>query len=388
MPVEHAVALVAPAPQAAPRARFGYRPELDILRFCAFLIVFTCHGADSMSPADLVAHHVPARIAAALIGCIRGGGYGVDLFFCLSAYLITALLLQERLDTGKLQIGQFYLRRLLRIWPVYYLMIAIAAAYTLVDPAQQFGFRYVVPFLLFVGNWSFVLFGWPYSVAKPLWSVSVEEQFYLLWPPLVARLGRRQIIWVAIALMVAANCTRLDGLAHHLMARQLWANTLAHLDSIGTGILLGVVFGQGAPRLATPWRVMLIVAGAISFAAQDAMLTSSGLLTATAVLVGYPAAALGCACILTGFLGSSIRSSALQYLGKISYGLYAFHLLCIAIVDRLLQRHGAGGLLYWISHMGGALILTIAVSAVSYTVLEKPFLLLKRRFTVVESRAA
>ncbi len=369
------------------RARFEYRPELDILRFFAFFFVFFCHAADNSIPeAKLTSYGIPPMIAVAFKGFIRGGGYGVDLFFCLSAYLITALLLKERQETGKLEIRQFYLRRLLRIWPLYYFMIIAAVACTFVDPLQEFGLRYVVAFLFFVGNWSFGLFGWPYSIATPLWSVSVEEQFYLLWPPLVARLQRRQIIWTAVALIIAANCTRLAGFLNHETTLHMWGNTVAHLDTIAAGILLGVVFGQNTPQIATGVRALLITAGVISFAAQYA-LKPSETLTASAILLGYPAIAVGCACILIGFLGSSIRSPSLQYLGKISYGLYALHLLCIALVDRALQKHAGGGL-YWIALLGGGLILTIAASAVSYAILERPFLLLKRRYTVVESRAA
>src|ERR1700688_3352464 len=189
------------------RPRPFYRPELDVLRFFAFLGVYVVHIVDY--PIEfLEQHHVPHTLAQATMAMATGGAYGVDVFFILSAYLITELLLREKETMGHLNVPAFYLRRVLRIWPLYFLALLIAAYVPFFNPHGEFGPRYVTAFLLFMGNWSFVWFGWITSVAVPLWSVSVEEQFYLFWPPIVARLSRGQIIYAALGMILLANLTR------------------------------------------------------------------------------------------------------------------------------------------------------------------------------------
>lgn len=120
--------LMTPVPDAvsppAPRRRSFYRPELDILRFFAFLAVFLYHFT---RPVELyVQHGIPRVIAALGNGLIQGGVFGVDLFFVLSAYLITELLLREKDECGSLDVRGFYLRRILRIWPLYFFYIGVA----------------------------------------------------------------------------------------------------------------------------------------------------------------------------------------------------------------------------------------------------------------------
>jgi peptidoglycan/LPS O-acetylase OafA/YrhL len=122
----------------------------------------------------------------------KGGAYGVDLFFVLSAYLITELLFREKEQRGTLDVKGFYVRRLLRIWPLYYVFVPLAFAIPFFNPGREFSVRYLLPFLMLAGNWSLTLQGWHAGpVVIPLWSISVEEQFYLLWPPIVARLTIR-----------------------------------------------------------------------------------------------------------------------------------------------------------------------------------------------------
>ena len=169
-----------------------YKPELDILRFFAFLGVFLVHSMEGYSIDFMVHHHIPLWAAKSGSSIVFAGMYGVDLFFVLSAYLITALLLREKDARGDLNVEAFYLRRILRIWPLYYLFIALAALIPFLNPHHYFSMRYVLPFVFLMGNWSFIIFGIQKTVAMPLWSISVEEQFYLFWPPLVARLSRRQ----------------------------------------------------------------------------------------------------------------------------------------------------------------------------------------------------
>jgi peptidoglycan/LPS O-acetylase OafA/YrhL len=370
--------------QTSARSHF-YRPELDSLRFFAFLGVFVVHVADY--PVDfLVQHRVPRLAAEIAIACVQGGPYGVDVFFVLSAYLITELLLREKDLMGHLNVPAFYLRRLLRIWPVYYLVVLVAAFVPFFNPNGAFSARYVVPFLFFMGNWSFVVFGWPWTVALPLWSVSVEEQFYLLWPPVVARLSRRQIIIASVALVVVANVARIYAMAMHQSTDHIWGSTFAHLDSIAAGILIAVWLRGHAAPLGLAGRIGLIAFALVCFAVRGhfVLILPDEQLTLWGTLIGYPAVVLASASVLVAFIGLPLRSPTLQYLGKISYGLYAYHFVCLFLVDKFLP--GTPGVAHAMTRAVAAFGLTVAVAALSYVALEKPFLNLKRRFTFVSSR--
>lgn len=364
-----------------------YRPELDVLRFCAFLAVFVVHSA-VYPVSELLAHHIPLWAAEIELSVARAGAYGVDVFFVLSAYLITELLLREKQEKGKLDVKSFYIRRMLRIWPLYYFFVPLVALVPFLNPLHAFSARYVAAFLLLAGNWSFVLFGWPNSVAVPLWSISVEEQFYLLWPPMVSKLSRRKIILSAIGMVILANAVRVWALWRHSTSQQLWGNTFAHLDSIAAGILIAALLRGAAPKIAMVWRFALLVGAAtiLSIRGHYVTILPDDALGWRGTILGYPLVTVACAVIVLAFIGTPLRSSVLIYLGKISYGLYVYHLMCIAICDRVLPE--GHGLLNVFLNKSLALGLTISIAALSYAVLEQPFLRLKRKFTYVQSRPA
>jgi len=364
-----------------------YRPELDVLRFIAFLGVFAVHTADYPT-SHLVARHVPPLIAEFGMSFIHAGIFGVDLFFVLSSYLVTELLLREKAALGSVSVRAFYVRRILRIWPLYYSFVALAALIPVLNPRNEFGLHYIVPFFCLMGNWSFVWFGWPASAATPLWSVSVEEQFYLLWPPAVARLSRRQIATTAICLIVVANISRLVGVAVHSSTQHLWANTFAHLDSIAAGILLAVVLKGEVPHIGPCQRVALFATGmsCLAFRGHYVANTADDYISLLGTLLGYPAVVASCAAILVAVMGLPSKLSLLQYLGKISYGLYVYHMGSIMVTDRIMPQGSGVG--HAAIRLIVALVLTVAVSAASYAVVEKPFLNLKRKFTYIQSRPA
>jgi peptidoglycan/LPS O-acetylase OafA/YrhL len=378
------VTLPEPAVASAAGKTAFYRPELDVVRFFAFLAVFVYHTA--YYPADyFVQRHVPVWLAQIVVSVARAGAYGVDLFFVLSAYLITELLLREKDERGHLDVKAFYIRRMLRIWPLYYFFIALAATVPFLNPTGAFNFRYVVPFLLLAGNWSTIAFGPPQSAALPLWSVSVEEQFYLLWPPIVARLSRRGVVRAAVIMIALANLARVVILLRHGGGWDVWANTVARLDPMAAGILLAIFLGGRAPRMSSPWRAAAIAAGVGAIALAGYFAAPWGYsLPWRGTLISYPVVAAASTTIVLASVGISVRVGILEYLGKISYGLYVYHTACIWLTDRFL--HLRNGLAHMCVREIAALGLTVAISAVSYALIEKPFLNLKRKFTYVRSR--
>lgn len=372
-----------------------YRPELDMVRFFAFLAVFAYHTL-FFRAGPAAASHIPAWFAATQAAIARGGAFGVDLFFVLSAYLITELLLREKREKGSLDIKAFYIRRILRIWPIYYLFVILCAVVPALSPGG-FAPEYFVPFLLLVGNWSTALLGPPFTAALPLWSVSVEEQFYLLWAPVVAALAPRKMAWIALSLIVVANLSRLGVLELHEIhwtdrpswtewaSWTVWANTLTRLDPIAAGILLAIWLDGNIPDFGRFLRVGLVCGGALIIAliGHAAVGWGEGL-PWLGTLVGYPLAAIAASAILLGVIGVHVRVPWLQYLGKISYGLYVYHLMCIWIADYFLKSFS--GVMHSVLREVLALALTIAIASASYALIEKRFLELKQRFTHVRSQ--
>lgn len=361
-----------------------YRPELDVVRFFAFVAVFVYHTLNV--PLDrLIGRHAPLWFAQIQVSVSRAGAYGVDLFFVLSAYLITELLTREKEERGLLDVKSFYLRRILRIWPLYYFFILLAALVPFLNPNHAFTLRYIVGFLFLAGNWVTIAFGPPYSAALPLWSVSVEEQFYLLWPPIVARLSGRSIACTAIGMILVANVVRVIVLLLHGGGWSVWANTLARLDPMAAGILLALFLHGRAPNLVPTLRFVLITGGIVGIALTGHFAAPWGSgLPWLGTLISYPAVSACATAILFGTIGIGVRLRPLEYLGKISYGLYVYHQACIWVTDRLLHTQNA--VLHVCLREVVALGLTIVVSAISYLFLEKPFLNLKQKFTHVESR--
>src|SRR5215218_7494330 len=136
------------------RARSFYHPELDLLRFVAFLAVFLHHALPRDSNVYIGAGLSPA-VTQWLLTAKEAGAFGLDLFFALSAYLITELLLREHAERGKFSVSAFYIRRALRIWPLYFTFLAFTIfVVPTFFPAERFGLIYIVSFVFFLGNWA------------------------------------------------------------------------------------------------------------------------------------------------------------------------------------------------------------------------------------------
>lgn len=364
-----------------------YHPELDILRFFAFLLVFV-HHAIPHDPAFWTRYGVPTGIARIVAGIGALGAFGVDVFFVLSAYLITELLLREKALLGDLDLKSFYARRILRIWPLYFFFLAIAGVLTVIMPGQQIGWRAASAFLLLGGNWWIVFHGFPNSIIFPLWSVSIEEQFYLMWPPLVRRLRAVHMASFAVILLIIASCVRLYLGSHGATETQVWCNTLARLDPLAAGILLAVFLRGEAPKIELQWRIAIIAMGVACLAmAGNYWQIKADPLATTRILIGYPAVAFGGTAFLLGVLssGTMLQKSALVYLGRISYGLYVYHVAGLMISDYLVPNAEASMSRYLL-RISTALVLTISLSAASFRWIETPFLNLKQRFAHVLSR--
>jgi len=358
-----------------------YQPELDLLRFAAFLMVFLSHvvpGDESFFAQALV----PSSVAAVIISTAAGGAFGVDLFFVLSSFLITTLLIRERRVHRSVAVGSFYVRRVLRIWPLYFtFLLVISPLAHYVVPNDRLPTNYLLAFAALSGNWACVAWGYPHSVAGPLWSVSIEEQFYLSWPWIVRR-SVRYVTATAAAMLAVSSVSRFALVASGAIHPQIWCNTLARLDPIACGALLAVAMERKNIELSRWGRASLLLFGTAVMVAAGRY----GDFTGAKALITFPAVSVACAALLWGTLGLQVSSEQwivrlCTYLGRISYGLYMFHWLFITLfavtsAHAPLQRAG---------RIAAALFATVVTAGASYRWLESPFLRLKVRFTCVKS---
>jgi peptidoglycan/LPS O-acetylase OafA/YrhL len=362
-----------------------YRPGLDMFRAFAFFLVFCAHG---------LIHHLDKPTQLGSIG--RTGEFGVCLFFFLSSYLITELLLREKRDTGTIHIRSFFARRILRIWPLYFFMIAVGCLYGLFSPTDRVSLAWGLSLLGLLTNWYTVRHGYPPGFLFPLWSISLEEQFYLLWPWLAKYLRADLMFAIASLLMIAAYLT-LAVLLHRGQSLDpaVWTNSLVQFQFFALGAMAALLLRGRLPKLPNGMMGILFVAGLLCLrAAQAAVFSNDPHLPHyfQHIAPRYLVALAGCLCLFFSFL--PLPAGGFQkpfiYLGKISYGLYVYHRLCLSgarlIVERLARSlqisNHAGDLLV----IALALPLTVALATLSYRFLESPFLRIKKRFTVVLSR--
>jgi peptidoglycan/LPS O-acetylase OafA/YrhL len=381
-----AVAPSAPVVGAESYAGRFYRPELDALRFFAFLGVFVFHAA----PRTIDFYDAAGYshwLSNSLISVFGAGAYGVDLFLALSAYLITSLMLRERAATGILDLRSFYLRRILRIWPLYLSFVAFAALAPLWTPAQKLPLPYVAGFSLLAGNWIYVFYGLPASFAIPLWTVSIEEQFYLTWPLAFRRLSVRGMAAVAVGLLLVANIWRIALAASGAASQAMEYNTFTRLDPIALGILIALV-GNRLPQFKRWHRSALLLASLASWIAVYgfSVLYHPDPASQWRSVLGHPVTALASAAVLLSVIGSQhplVKNKQLLYLGKISYGLYVVHEFAHFCAIRLVRASTPRAVL---AQSVVGLALTVVIAAASYRWLESPFLKLKERFAYVQSR--
>jgi peptidoglycan/LPS O-acetylase OafA/YrhL len=370
-----------------------YFPELDGLRFIAFILVYLYHGGIPWALGSWIA-------GVSVAGALRDNGWvGVQLFFILSGYLIATLLLRERARYGRIDIRAFWIRRVLRIWPLYYFMVLIAfvvlpeAVKFLAGPDYHGDLSIHLPACLaFLGNWSIILYGPPPPLTQViLWSVCVEEQFYLIVPLLLARAGRRALkinvaVLMAGAVLVRWYCAR--SFPGNVAIR---FNTFAQLDTVLSGVLLALVLGQEPKTYATKrfgtWLQWPLFGASLWLMASRTLGEGSALVK-TWDFVAIWACGVGIVALAVthrGVFRSLLSFPPLVWLGKISYGLYMYHLIALIVVhyaSTQLPPFPNNELLVAIANFA----LTVSLAAGSFYIVERPFLRWKQAWSRTPSR--
>ncbi len=344
------------------KERPGRIAQLDGVRGIAVLLVIMVHASDKYPTLHL--------------GRFFGEGWmGVDLFFVLSGFLITRMLLQTKHSEGYLR--NFYARRCLRIWPLYYavlfFMFVVIPWLRPSDAALVFEKRsspwWAYP--LFLQNFLVPI---PTMATGPLgvtWSLAIEEQFYLVWPWVVRYCSSGSLRRIALSVICLSPWLRWYLSAHHM---NIYSNVFCRLDALMGGALLALLVssaGFEAGRFTKPAWVGLAVALPMALVTDHSNARWATLSFTAASAVSFIYLALFSR---QKWLQSALHNRLLVYTGIISYGLYLLHKIPFDTAQSLhADRHPALALL-------GGLAGAYALAFVSWNLLEKPALKLKRYF--------
>jgi peptidoglycan/LPS O-acetylase OafA/YrhL len=347
-------------------------------------------GLRAIAVAAVVLYHV-------IPGAVPGGGLGVDMFFVISGFLITGLLFTEHADTGRIRLRSFWARRARRLVPALVLLVVVCATIALVAAIAGNGGDLLVgigPQVLgaatFSSNWLAIATGASYfaqstpELFRNLWSLSVEEQFYLVWPFVVvlALFIRRPAVRLVIFMLIAITSAGAMALLYspNIDSTRVYYGTDTHSFGLALGAALAILtsrmpwteleWARWARRL-LPIPGILALGGLIALAillpAESAMTFRGGL----ALVAVLTAVTIWGAIIPGSFLGRALDLAPLRWIGKRSYGIYLWHWPVILILVALEPGWQNSPATLW---LGGALdvAITVAVAALSYRFVERP----------------
>jgi len=369
-----------------PNTQRFYYSELDGLRFIAFLLVFIHNASPILSNTFLETFS-------------KYSWFGVDLFFSLSAFLITKLLVTEYEQTGKINIRNFYIRRALRIWPLYFFYIILGTI--IIAPVEGRNINipgHLAGLATFTFNFVYLsLLPSPILIFVHLWSISYEEQFYAVIPWFIRKLtNSTQTVKLTLLVLLFLTGTIIRGsfIYFKLNSTAIYFLPITHFDSMLGGIALGLgVFDQPLNKIhsAVLWVLSIICISAI-FLLPNNNATGWGL-TLTYLLVGI-AMTLIVFLITEGenlIVNKVLGNKMFIYLGKISYGLYIYHIgaaaLAVQISLSIFNIAPTQISSYWILLLTMQLALSLLFSVLSYHGVELRFLKLKERFSAVASHS-
>jgi peptidoglycan/LPS O-acetylase OafA/YrhL len=341
-------------------------PQLDVLRGIAVLMVMLSH----------ISGNVPSLH---LNPVFRYGWTGVDLFFVLSGFLITGILLRAKSETG--YFTNFYVRRALRIWPLYFCLLAFGF---LVVPILQPQLRPTVfeqchpwqTYLVFIQNLVVPKSG-TFGPLEITWSLCVEEQFYLVWPLIVLFCSPKSIVKISVAAFFVSLVLRFAS-AHHWLGIDFYHNTLCRLDGLAMGSLAAIALPnlkEASLRRYAPW-----IAGVASL----------GLVASIPLGIAKWAFPAIVSVLFVAVMCLSIawhrfpQGQFLAFTGRISYGLYLLHILAYDVVRdqhfRKLLALTHNLVINDVIVLVCSLALAYGLALASWKLLESPILSMKRHF--------
>jgi peptidoglycan/LPS O-acetylase OafA/YrhL len=368
-------------------------PALDGVRGIAILMVMIGHFWIGSRP--------DTGAGRAFYGLVQNGWIGVDLFFVLSGFLITGILLGSKGSDGYFR--NFYARRALRIFPLYYGFLFLwffvlpavfdisARATYAVDAKTQFWFwTYLSNFLSVIPNAET-----PHGI-NHFWTLAIEEQFYLVWPAVVLAFSRRTLRWICLAMIPAGLAFRLWLMTTDYAHTGGYVLTPARMGTLGMGAWLALALQEPIMkawiyRHASKFLIGSVIAlGALNF--PDLRMYGSEPAMQT---IGFPLLAIFAASVIVYAVRSDrpgrwyqrvLTSRRLRFFGKYSYGMYVLHLPIVVCFETLgfgvesFPRVGGSDLLGALAFTTTCLATVTMAALISWNLVEKRFLRLKSRF--------
>ncbi|MEI8147740.1 MAG: acyltransferase family protein [Actinomycetes bacterium] len=351
------------------KAGLGYLPALDGIRALSIVLVMLYHGG------------VPG---------FDGGFFGVDIFFGLSGFLITSLLVEETHLHGRIDLPQFWRRRLKRLMPaIVVFLIGVNVISIFVQPAglyRQLGAD-TASSLFFFANWHFIVSQLDYfqlfKLSSPLghmWSLSIEEQFYWIWPPFLWFVLRRHVaIWKLVALTiligVASQALVLFELAHQASTSRIYYGSDTHLQGLVWGAVAAFLFARVRRQGGTSARVARLLA-TLSPIALVVILMCAHTIGSNSSFLNHGAFVLVAICVSVILLHLSTSPTSMMarlfswrpvvFVGQISFSLYLWHYPIFRFITRntVHQAH--------YSLFAVRIVVTIIVATISFFVIERP----------------
>ena len=351
-----------------------YLPALDGLRFIAFLLVLIHHTESPPQGMVWIKLH---------------GWVGVELFFAISGFLFFSLLRIEEVEKGNINIQNFYVRRLLRLYP---LMVAFPLLMLICfGPITPSALGRLLGIAFFSDNFLVWLNGYNKEIfaTQHLWTLSYEFQIYLIIPLLFLlfrAIGPTRFLYALGVLWIAALGARLAFILVGVRHSVIWVTPFLRPESTFIGLVLGLGFLTRVPAFAM--AALFIVAFFAFGELPDVRMIDFG------TLVLYPICAVICGAALwlgvnTKYGTMLLSRPLLVFLGKISFGLYVFHILAIKLMSTILiglDIRSTSEVWNYGLRLTSSLAITIAISALSYFLFERFFLRAKLRFSAIESR--
>jgi peptidoglycan/LPS O-acetylase OafA/YrhL len=352
-------------------ARPSHLPGIDGLRAIAVILVILFH---------------------ALPGALPGGGLGVDVFFVISGFLITGLLVAEKSETGRIRFGAFWARRARRLLPALAILLLVctsAALFVGGDVLVGIG-RQLLGAATFSSNWLAIASGTSYfggttpELFRNLWSLAVEEQFYLIWPFVVLLVVLLRWRWIRFAIFVVVAAASAAAMIVEYSPRvdptRLYYGTDTHSFGLAVGAALAVaVTGMARhPLEGSPWSRRIL--GAVGAVAVGGLIAISIIVPDESALMfhgGFAAVALLSAIAVLGavvpggLLGSALDFPPLRWVGARSYGLYLWHWPMLVLVTATEPKWQDSPSTMWLIGVVTVAI-TVVAAALSYQFVERP----------------
>lgn len=348
----------------------SYYPQLDSLRTIAAIGVINLHW---LNHNYLMAFGIDKSFNWGF------GKYGVQLFFVLSGFLITEILIRNKDSNNKGKvILNFFIRRALRLFPIYYLLVLY-----LILIKDQFVIDNVGWFLTYTVNIKFFLLDGLIDVwSNHLWTLSIEEQFYLLFPVIFLFTPKIKEYLLPLAFIFIAVVTKQIG---HGTEKSIFLLTIAQTDMLGIGILIALIKHKhesvylklSSNKMATPIIILLIANVIAYYFFLDNVYIST--FFPYSLMISFGLLVLKATYGFTGCIGRILEFKFLKHLGKISYGLYLYHKVIPLSLLIIFNKFGVSienVVLYYLINF----ILLVAISHLSWIILESPILRLKSRY--------